>query len=236
MKKRLEINEIVLLAGGFGTRLKAISRGLPKSLLPVYKKKTFLDILLEKLLKNDFRKIFICVHYKKNLFIKKYQNIEKVCIVKERRPLGTGGAVKNCLKKIKSSHFLVLNSDTLSNLNFADFIAFYKKHALKKKKILIGSSFVKNSSRFGKLILKANIVKNILEKKSNSPGWINNGHYILSKSLFINTPKKFSMEFLLSQHSRSDNICTYKIYSDKFIDMGIPADYKKIKKHFLKIN
>ncbi len=234
MKKKIEINEIVLLAGGFGTRLKNISRGMPKSLLPVYKKKNFLDILLERLTNKNFNKIFICVHYKKKLFLK-YQNQKKVFIVEEKFPLGTGGAIKNCLKKIKNSHFLVLNSDTLSNLNIIDFVTFYKKK-IPNKKILIGSSFVQNVSRFGKLIFKFNMVKDILEKKSNSSGWISNGHYILNKSVFSKTPKKFSVEGLLNQQASAGNVYGYKVYSDKFIDIGVPDDYKKIKNYFLDNN
>ena len=66
-----KIYEVVLLAGGYGTRLKKISKGKPKPLMKIYKNYSILDLIIEKLIEYNF-KIFLTIHYKKNLFIKKY--------------------------------------------------------------------------------------------------------------------------------------------------------------------
>ena len=233
--KNNTINEVVLLAGGLGQRLRRISKGKPKPLMKIYKNFSILDLIITKLKKYKF-KIFLTVHYKKKLFIKKYKNEKNITIITEKIPLGTGGAIKNCLKKIKQDSFLVINCDTLSNINYSDFINFYNNKNISKK-ILIGGSYVKNTDRFGKLkIDKDNLLKGFYEKKLDSKkGWINNGSYILSKKFLDKKKGKFSFEdSVLSIECLKDNVFVYKVYRDNFIDIGIPIDYEKALKIYNK--
>ena len=64
--KKNKINEVVLLAGGFGRRLKKISKGRPKPLMKIYKNFSILDLIILKLKKDGF-KIFLTICYKKKL-------------------------------------------------------------------------------------------------------------------------------------------------------------------------
>ena len=92
--------DIIILCGGLGTRLKTISKGTPKSLICIYKKTLFLDLLLKQLRNLKPRKIYLSLFYKPELFqcfIKK-RNL-KISYVIEKKKLGTGGAVRNILKK-----------------------------------------------------------------------------------------------------------------------------------------
>ena len=230
-----KIDEVVLLAGGFGRRLKKISQGKPKPLMTIYKNLSILDLIIKKLKKNRF-KIFLAICYKKKLFINKYKNEKNLKIVSEKVPLGTGGAIKNCISKIKKDSFLVINCDTLSNINYLDFINFYKKKNINKK-ILIGGSHVKNTRRFGKLKINHNNLLTGYYEKSlvSKKGWINNGSYILSKKFLKKKEKKFSFENdILSKEYRKNNVFVFKIYKDNFIDIGIPIDYEKALKKFSK--
>ena len=233
--KNNTINEVVLLAGGLGQRLRKISKGRPKPLMKINKNSSILDLIIAKLKKNKF-KIFLTVYYKKKLFIKKYKNDKNINIISEKIPLGTGGAIKNCLKKIKQNSFLVINCDTISNINYSDFINFYNNKNISKK-ILIGGSYIKNTERFGRLkIDKDNLLKGFYEKKLNSKkGWINNGSYILSKKFLDKKKGKFSFEdSVLSIECLKDNVFVYKVYRDNFIDIGIPIDYEKALKIYNK--
>lgn len=227
------IDEVILLAGGFGKRLKKISKGTPKPLMKIYKNYSILDFIIEKLKKQNF-KILLTVHYKSNLFFKKYKNIKNIKLVKETLPLGTGGAIKNCIKKIKKKTFLVINCDTLSNINYLDFINFYKSKKVRDK-ILVGGSFVKNTGRFGRLIINKKLFVKGFEEKSNDSkkGWINNGSYIVSKKFFKLNKKIFSFEKdLITNECLKSNVLVYKVFNDNFIDIGIPIDYEKAIKRY----
>ena len=98
MTKKNRIDALIL-CGGFGTRLKKISKGIPKALIRIKKDKVFLDFLMNKLSNLDcLSKIFLCVHYKKENFkryIKDKKLHNKVFISYEKTPMGTSGAVKN---------------------------------------------------------------------------------------------------------------------------------------------
>lgn len=228
-----KINEVVLLAGGLGRRLKKISKGIPKPLMRIYKNFSILDIIILKLKKDGF-KIFLTIYYKKKLFIERYKNKKNINIITEKVPLGTGGAIKNCLKKIKQETFLVINCDTLSNIDYLDFINFYKSKKIRDK-ILVGGSFVKDTGRFGRLkINKKLFIKSFNEKNNVSKkGWINNGSYIVSKKFFKINKKIFSFEKdLLSNESLKSNVLVYKVFNDNFIDIGIPIDYEKAIKRY----
>ena len=228
-----KINEVVLLAGGFGKRLKNISKGNPKPLMKIYKNFSVLDLIIDKLTKNNF-KIFLTVHYKSNLFIKKYKHIKNINIINESSPLGTGGAIKNCIKNINGKVFLVINCDTLSRIDYSDFIKFYNLKKINNK-ILVGGSFVKNTGRFGRLkIDKKNFLKSFDEKNNVSKkGWINNGSYIVPKKFFKLKKKTFSFETdILSNECFKNNVLVYKVFNDNFIDIGIPIDYEKALKRF----
>lgn len=228
-----KINEVVLLAGGLGRRLKKISKGIPKPLMRIYKNFSILDLIILKLKKDGF-KIFLTIYYKKKLFIERYKNKKNINIITEKVPLGTGGAIKNCLKKIKQETFLVINCDTLSNIDYLDFINFYKSKKIRDK-ILVGGSFVKDTGRFGRLKINKKLFIKSFDEKNNvsKKGWINNGSYIVSKKFFKINKKIFSFEKdLLSNESLKSNVLVYKVFNDNFIDIGIPIDYEKAIKRY----
>ena len=228
-----KINEAVLLAGGLGRRLKKISKGIPKPLMRIYKNFSILDLIILKLKKDGF-KIFLTIYYKKKLFIERYKNKKNINIITEKVPLGTGGAIKNCLKKIKQETFLVINCDTLSNIDYSDFINFYKSKKIRDK-ILVGGSFVKDTGRFGRLKINKKLFIKSFDEKNNvsKKGWINNGSYIVSKKFFKINKKIFSFEKdLLSNESLKSNVLVYKVFNDNFIDIGIPIDYEKAIKRY----
>jgi len=73
------LNQTIILAGGFGTRLKSISNGIPKALMPIGYS-FYLDLLLEKVFKYDIAHVYLSLYYKSELFIDyinsgKYKNI-----------------------------------------------------------------------------------------------------------------------------------------------------------------
>ena len=90
------MNEVIILAGGFGTRLQSVVKDLPKCLVEI-NGKPFLSHLIDFLLNQNFTKFIFAIGYKSDLVeefvIQNYGNLEYSFSV-ETEPLGTGGAIK----------------------------------------------------------------------------------------------------------------------------------------------
>lgn len=229
------IIDIIILLGGFGKRLGSISNGLPKSLMPIGEK-VFLDILLRKIFSFGGMNIYFSLHYKPEYFysfLKKSKLSKKIETIVEPKPMGTGGAIKYVLKnKNISDPFFVINGDTISNVDLGKM----KTVFLNKKNIkaLIGVSNVKNAERYGTISLQSYKITKFNEKGSVGPGWINNGYYIFTKSVFDEYNGAFSLENeVFPQLATRRLLGAFKVKDDNFIDMGVPEDYKKLNNDYM---
>jgi NDP-sugar pyrophosphorylase family protein len=110
MKNKIEI---LLLAGGYGSRLFPLTLFLPKIFLK-YKSKFLLDHHLTSLIKFRNSKIYINIlsrgFYKR--FIKKYFGNKKIEFIIEKKATGTAGILKKILKKKNKSDLIIIYSDT----------------------------------------------------------------------------------------------------------------------------
>jgi NDP-sugar pyrophosphorylase family protein len=135
--------DLVILAGGKGTRIRDYTKNNPKPLAKIGDY-VFLDLLLSNISKYHFRKIFILAGYKGDKIYKKFHNkninfINIQCFV-EKKPLGTGGALK-LIKKNLTNNFFVINGDTIADFNF------YEMLKVKKKKSAVISPYKKSLFR-----------------------------------------------------------------------------------------
>ena len=103
--------EAIVLAGGFGTRLKEVVSDIPKPMAPV-NGKPFLEYLLKGSEKKGIGHIILAVVYKeeiiKEYFKNKYENID-ITYLEELIPLGTGGVIKKALKLAKEEDVFIVN-------------------------------------------------------------------------------------------------------------------------------
>ena len=115
----MKINDVVILVGGKGTRLGSMTSKTPKPLIKI-NNKPFLDQLISKLIKYNFKNIYLLCSYKKRLFFKRYHNKilhnSKILCINEGIAKGTGGALYKLKHKI-NNNFLLLNGDTFFDLN-----------------------------------------------------------------------------------------------------------------------
>jgi D-glycero-alpha-D-manno-heptose 1-phosphate guanylyltransferase len=216
----------IVLAGGFGTRLKDIIKDIPKPMADI-NGKPFLEILLRYLQKNSIKKAVLSAGYKQEKIIEYFkESFVGINIVysKEDNPLGTGGAIKKALELIDDDNVFILNGDTFFNINLLDMKRFHLKNCAD---ITIALKNMKNFDRYGAVALNKSRVIRFEEKKNVKSGYINGGVYILQKDILKDQKDIFSFEEYLSKTKK--NIYGYK--SDGyFIDIGVPEDYLKAKK------
>ena len=119
--------DVLILCGGFGTRLKEIEKGRPKPMVEVHGH-PFLDILIQYVSSHGFRRFILCTGFKSEV-IEQYfsgkNDGNTYVISREQEALGTGGGIKNAETCILSSPFMVLNGDSICRINLKDFIEFH---------------------------------------------------------------------------------------------------------------
>ena len=127
--KKEHMKEAVILAGGLGTRLRNITHGIPKSMAPV-NGRPFLEYVLAYLDREKIERVVVAAGYRHEQVKagtgNRFRNIEVVYSV-EDEPLGTGGAIRKALTHIESDSCLVLNGDTLFNVDTDAFRQHYNK-------------------------------------------------------------------------------------------------------------
>jgi len=217
----------IILAGGFGTRLKHLVPNLPKPMADIAGR-PFLEYLLDDLKNNNITEVILSVHYLKEKIIAhfgdKYKNI-KISYAEEAEPLGTGGAILNSMNSSNyEGKFIVINGDSFQDLNYTDF---FNKN--KNCNIAIVLRKVPDTSRYGRVEVDDDKIISFKEKGIAGQGLINAGCYLLDSKWFKlqNLPKKFSFEAdFLMQYVNKIKL-NYFIAGDYFIDIGIPEDYEK---------
>jgi len=226
------IVQAVILAGGLGTRVRNITEDkIPKVMLPI-NGKPFLLYILDYLKTQNIKSIVLCVGFKKET-IKDYLKDGRkydlnLVYSEEENPLGTAGALKNAEQFISSNSFLLLNGDTLFKINLDELLQF---HNSKKAKITIALKYLENTDRYGRVELNSdNVITKFIEKGIRKQGIVNGGLYVIEKDA-LSLIKKFPSSFEKDILPMLINKGLYgKIFTEYFIDIGIPEDYERAKK------
>ncbi len=229
--------DIIILLGGFGTRLSSLTKGVPKSLMPVGDQ-LFLDILMKKIFDSGvIKKVFLSLHYKPMLFTdflkdKSYKNIVSTII--EPKPLGTGGAIRYIIENTKiSDNFFVINGDSVSDISLSKMKDCF---CSSNYRAMIGLSKLNNITRYGTVNFKNDEIISFNEKteKEDVPGWINNGYYLFNNTIFKSYSGNFSLEYnVFPLLVKKKALGCFKVHNDNFIDMGVPIDYKKLLERYV---
>jgi D-glycero-alpha-D-manno-heptose 1-phosphate guanylyltransferase len=221
--------EAIILAGGLGTRLKAVIAEQPKAMAPIANQ-PFLKYLLELLENYDFQKVILATGYKhktiESYFKKQYQKLTIDYSVEEQ-PLGTGGAIIKALPRLSGDTALILNGDTFFNVDFNKLAI---KHEECGADLTIALKPMGNFSRYGNVVMNVNqrIIK-FEEKRPVKVGYINGGVYWLKPVILkkFNFPQKFSFETdFLEKYVGQLKIQGF-VSNSYFIDIGIPDDYQR---------
>jgi len=230
------IKEAIILAGGFGTRLKSAVPDLPKCMAPV-NGRPFLFYVINNLRSQGIEKIIFSLGYMHELIEhyleEQFSTLDYQCLV-EKEPLGTGGAILASCYKTSEKNVLVINGDTLYRF---DLIRAFNDHKKNQSHCTLLLKSMEIFDRYGVVELNEDgSIRNFKEKQFYKNGLINGGAYILDTEKFIDEemPAKFSFEKdFLEKYFDKRKIYGF-VQDDYFIDIGIPEDYYKVQQELKK--
>ncbi len=174
--------KVVILAGGFGTRLSEYTSKIPKPMVKINNKPILIHIM-EHYNKFGFNEFYIAIGYKGNV-IKKYFTKQQfnwnVKLINTGLNTMTGGRLKRLKKIIGDETFMMTYGDGISDINLNRLLKFHKRN-----KKLVTLSAVRPPARFGAIKIKGNKVKLFKEKDKVDEGWINGGFFVMEPK-FLN--------------------------------------------------
>ncbi|MBN2602713.1 MAG: NDP-sugar synthase [Candidatus Thermoplasmatota archaeon] len=230
--------EAIILAGGFGTRLRPLTYTRAKSLLPILNE-PMINYIVRSLPK-EVNKVILAVNYRKKQieeFFETHDCGKEIIVNDEPTPLGTGGAVKFAENHL-TGKFFVLNSDIIASLNLEEMISFHEK---KNSASTISLWPVENVSEFGVADVKddGNIVGFVEKpKQEDAPSnLINAGAYLLEPEIldYIEKGRLISMEKeIFPRIIRDTNRFFGFRFSGYWMDVGRMSSYIDVHKFLMK--
>lgn len=217
--------EAIILAGGFGTRLRPCVDNLPKPLAPIGGR-PFLHCLLDYLYANGVHRAIISTGYLADFVEEKIGKTYRGMVIdycREEYPLGTGGAIKKALGMCHGEYAVTVNGDSFFDVDLFEMRDFHEKSGCPLTVAAREVPWVENS---GFMTVENGRLTGFREKGVKSAGLINGGVYFINKNLLDGIEEeKFSFEKLVLE----GGYCPVAVIEGNgyFIDIGIPENYRK---------
>ena len=210
--------KVVILAGGFGTRISEYTDVIPKPMVEI-NSKPIIERIINTFTHYDHIEFYIALGYKSEI-IKKYFNSNEnskidyevlgkkieINLIDTGLDTMTGGRIKKIQKFINDETFMVTYGDGVSNINLKKLEEFHSSH-----KKLVSVTAVRPPARFGALELKGEKVITFKEKQLDE-GWINGGFFIMNSGIFdyIKDDNTILEKEPLEQIAFADELRAYK--------------------------
>ena len=225
--------EVIILAGGLGTRLRSEVKDVPKCMAPVAGK-PFLWYLLKDLTSYaEVNRVILSVGYLREVIFEWIDNVKnefsfEFVYAIEEQPLGTGGGIKLALSKSLTNDVVVRNGDTFFAVNLRELM---EAHRLYPSAVTLALKPMQDFERYGRVIIDEvdNRIVEFKEKEYCKEGLINGGVYVINKlePIFEGLPEKFSFETAVLEPQCKVGKLFGVVQEGYFIDIGIPEDYKR---------
>ena len=223
--------KVVILAGGFGTRLSEYTESIPKPMVTIGGKPILWHIM-NRYASYGHKEFILALGYKadavKNYFLSMrsvnsdftvnmksgelaiHDNSSvdwKITLIDTGLETMTGGRVKRLQKYVGSETFMLTYGDGLSNVNFDELLKFHHDHQK-----LVTVSAVRPIARFGELAMEGELVTSFQEKPQVTRGWINGGFFVCQPELFsyIDDDKTILEREPLENLSKEKELMAYK--------------------------
>lgn len=221
-----DIQQCVILLGGLGTRLGALTRAMPKPLLDVAGK-PFVDVLVDEALRRGFTDLLLLAGHAADVVQDYAQGLRarlpagaSVTVSVEPEPMGTGGGVRFAGDHL-ADRFLLLNGDTWFDFHWLDLLqAATHGPALAARPVQAADRYetleIAGDGRVTRIVPRGEAAGEVL---------INGGAYLLDKSDLLGFPPKFSIETDLLPQLVQQGRLRAVARTSYFIDIGVPESY-----------
>jgi len=195
--------KVIILAGGFGTRLSEYTESIPKPMVTVGGKPILWHIM-NTYAKFDHKDFYVALGYKADVIKEYFLNYRalnsdftvnlsngsivehqqdavdwKVSLVDTGLNSMTGGRVKRMQNFIGNEPFLLTYGDGVSDIDIDSLVKFHKSHGK-----MVTVSAVHPGARFGELDIDSSVVTSFKEKPQVTQGWINGGYFVIEPEFF----------------------------------------------------
>jgi len=239
--QNLKQTDIFVLSGGIGSRLRSEVGEAQKTMASVGGR-PFLDIIMDYLSSQGFRRVILCTGYKSGSVEQYYENSKfplDIEFSRETKKLGTGGAVKNAEPLVKSDIFFVMNGDSFCAIDYCKMLDFHLSHQARAS---IAISKVHDAQDYGSILLEKSSekIKFFGEKISSDAkylrgkeSFVNNGIYCFNRDIFSIMPQQdfFSLEKDFFPNITDKSFFGFKV-NEEFLDIGTPQRYGQAKDKF----
>jgi len=219
-------DQCVILVGGLGTRLGALTANCPKPLLQVGNG-PFLDELIWQAKRFGFRRVSLLAGYCAEMVVdyikaRPFDPSINIDVVIEPEPRGTAGALRFAAEEL-APHFFLLNGDSMFDFNWLDLVPF----CADKPDCLVAMALRSqaNTSRYGLVNYDAGRVTGFSERGGPTSGVINGGVYLLSRDILNFIPERGSLERDVLPSLAAQGQVYGRIYDGFFIDIGTPESF-----------
>jgi HAD superfamily hydrolase (TIGR01662 family) len=224
------IRQAVILAGGKGTRLGAITQTIPKPMLPIAGDRPFLDYLLEMIERHGYQDILLLGGYLGDVLERAYEGRRignaTIRVLREPSPLGTAGALTIARESL-DPRFLMMNGDAFFDINLR---ALEQASRQDGAMATLALRSVADAARYGRVIEERGRVVAFLEKDLSrpGPGVINGGIYVLKREildLIHDLPCSLEQDVFPALVER-DQI-RGREFDGYFLDIGLPETLER---------
>jgi len=216
----------VIMAGGYGTRLRPLTEDLPKPMLPIGDR-PLMELIIKQLRQSGIRRVNITTHYLADKIKEHFDDGQdfgvEIKYIDEDRPLGTAGALG--LMEATEQPLLVINGDILTRIDFQTMLSYHRKH---NADITIGVRQYDLEVPYGVVECDGPRVRQLREKPRYS-FLVNAGIYLLDPSVhrYIPSGERFDMTDLIDQLIEEERIVVSFPVVEYWLDIGEPVDYER---------
>ena len=221
--------QAVVMAGGTGTRLRPLTKDIPKPMLPVGDR-PLMEIIIQQLRDAGIRRVNVTTHHEPEKISKHFGDGScfgvEIAYVTEDRPLGTAGALG--LMKSPEETILVINGDILTQVDFRSMLAFHREQ---RADLTMAVRQYELKVPYGVVESEGPLVQRLTEKPSLSL-LVNAGIYLLEPLVhhLIPNGERFDMTGLIQRLlDEGRNVVSFPI-REYWLDIGLPDDYDQAQK------
>lgn len=221
----------VVMAGGFGNRLRPLTDQTPKPMLPIGDR-PMLERTIEQLKNTGIRRVSLTTHYRAEAITDHFGNGKDFGVaidyVHEDQPLGTAGAIR--LLEGVDEPLLVINGDILTHVDFRAMLTYHQKH---RACLTVGVRQYVLQVPYGVMECDGAKILGVSEKPKMQ-FLVNAGIYLLEPRArdYIPGDRKFDMTDLIEALIREQRTVISFPILEYWLDIGQHSDYEKAKSDF----